>query len=81
MPQTVPGRHDQNTDSVIKKFEEVAQMNNKKANESIKCTVQQCAHHCDDCDYCTLGSINIGTHEMNPTMVECTDCNSFQLKK
>lgn len=56
-------------------------MNKKKANESIKCTVQQCAHHCDDCDYCTLGSINIGTHEMNPTMVECTDCNSFQLKK
>ena len=60
----------------------IAQMNcNGKANESIKCTVQQCAHHCGNSDYCTLGTVSIGTHEMNPTMVECTDCNSFQLKK
>ncbi|MBP3360526.1 MAG: DUF1540 domain-containing protein [Clostridia bacterium] len=51
-----------------------------KANESIKCTVKQCVHHCGDADYCTLGAVNIGTHEMNPTMVECTDCNSFQKK-
>ena len=56
-------------------------MSCKKANESIRCTVQQCSHHCSDADYCTLSSINVGTHEMNPTMVECTDCNSFELKK
>lgn len=52
-----------------------------KANESIKCTVSQCMHHCGDKNYCSLSCINVGTHEMNPTMVECTDCNSFQLKK
>lgn len=52
----------------------------ERANESIKCTVSQCAHHCGDADYCTLSSINVGTHEMNPTMVECTDCNSFKLR-
>ena len=56
-------------------------MSCKKANESIRCTVQQCTHHCGDADYCTLSSIKVGTHEMNPTMVECTDCNSFELKK
>ena len=56
-------------------------MSCKKANESIKCTVQQCTHHCGDADYCTLSAINVGTHEMNPTMVECTDCNSFELKR
>ena len=50
-------------------------------NESIKCTVTQCANHCDSADYCSLSSIQVGTHEANPTMVECTDCNSFELKK
>lgn len=50
-------------------------------NESIKCTVSQCAHHCGTADYCSLSSIQVGTHEANPTMVECTDCNSFELKK
>lgn len=55
-------------------------MSCERANQSIKCTVSQCAHHCGDADYCTLNSINVGTHEMNPTMVECTDCNSFKLR-
>ncbi len=49
-------------------------------NESIKCTVSQCTHHCDSGDYCSLSSIQVGTHESNPTMPECTDCNSFELK-
>lgn len=53
----------------------------RNANESIRCTVVQCAHHCGDADYCSLGAINVGTHEMNPTKTECTDCNSFELKK
>ncbi|QSX05793.1 DUF1540 domain-containing protein [Sedimentibacter sp. zth1] len=49
-------------------------------NNCIKCTVQQCKYH--DCcnNYCTLQSIQIGTHEQNPTAIECTDCQSFQLK-
>ncbi len=51
------------------------------ANESIKCTVQQCAYHCNDKNYCSLESIQVGTHEMNPTMVQCTDCESFKAKQ
>ncbi len=50
------------------------------ANKSIKCTVTQCQNHCGTEDYCSLSSIQVGTHEANPTMVECTDCNSFRLK-
>lgn len=49
-------------------------------NSSIQCTVSQCKHN--DCSehYCTLNAIRVGTHESNPTMVECTDCESFELK-
>ncbi|SCJ97681.1 Domain of Uncharacterised Function (DUF1540) [uncultured Clostridium sp.] len=49
-------------------------------NESIKCSVQQCKHHADSVDYCTLNAIQVGTHEANPTVPECTDCKSFVLK-
>ena len=48
-------------------------------NKSIKCSVTQCAHHCKDGNYCALNSIQIGTHESNPTEVKCTDCESFSL--
>lgn len=48
-------------------------------NKSIKCSVKQCAHHCKDDNYCALSSIQIGTHEVNPTEVKCTDCESFSL--
>ena len=41
-------------------------------NESIKCTVEQCKHHACSENYCTLNS--------NPTVAECTDCQSFVLK-
>lgn len=50
------------------------------ANECIKCTVQQCAYHCGSKNYCTLECIQVGTHEQNPTMDQCTDCQSFALK-
>ena len=49
-------------------------------NESIKCTVQQWKHHSGSVDYCTLNAIQVGTHEANPTVPECTDCKSFVLK-
>lgn len=52
----------------------------KNANPSIKCTVQQCQNHCNSEDYCALKSITVGTHEANPTMDQCTDCQSFVLK-
>ncbi len=49
-------------------------------NQSIKCTVNNCAHHCQDQNYCGLTSITVGTHETNPTEIKCTDCQSFELK-
>jgi len=48
-------------------------------NDSIKCSVQQCKYN-NKRDYCTLNQIKIGTHEMNPKVVECTDCESFVLE-
>ncbi|MGL5380559.1 DUF1540 domain-containing protein [Clostridium sp.] len=49
-------------------------------NPSIKCVVNQCKHH--DCseNYCTLNVIEVGTHEPDPKVVECTDCLSFAKK-
>lgn len=55
-------------------------MKMEKANKCIACTVEQCKNHCQDEDYCKLDSIRIGTHEPNPKMVECVDCESFEKK-
>lgn len=52
----------------------------ENANKSIGCTVQQCAYHCGNENYCSLNNIQVGTHETNPTMCECTDCQSFRTK-
>ncbi len=49
-------------------------------NESIRCAVTNCAHHCQSGQYCGLSSIQVGTHEANPTMDQCTDCQSFKKK-
>lgn len=51
------------------------------ANKSIKCTVDQCAHHCNSQNYCSLENVSIGTHESNPTVCQCVDCESFRLKQ
>ena len=51
-----------------------------RANDSIQCSVQQCQYHCGGQDYCSLDSINVGTHEANPTKTECVDCKSFKVK-
>ena len=56
-------------------------MESCRANHCIKCTVQQCANHCQNENYCALDCITVGTHEMNPTMDPCTDCKSFELRK
>ena len=53
-------------------------MVNSKPNYSIQCSVSQCTHHCQNENYCALDSISVGTHEMNPTQIECTDCESFK---
>lgn len=55
-------------------------MDNSYANQSIKCSVTQCKHHCDAKDYCSLNCIQVGTHECNPTQEQCTDCMSFEKK-
>ena len=46
-------------------------------NQSIRCTVASCAHHCQDQDYCGLNAIQVGTHESQPSQDRCTDCQSF----
>ena len=56
------------------------QIMNCHANKSIECTVHQCAHHCNAENYCSLERILVGTHEGNPTQVQCTDCMSFRKK-
>lgn len=52
----------------------------KNANRSIECTINTCRNHCSGENYCSLNKITIGTHEANPTVVQCTDCMSFQIK-
>ena len=47
-------------------------------NTSIRCAVTNCANHCKDAQYCGLNAIQVGTHEANPTMDQCTDCQSYQ---
>ena len=54
---------------------------NCHANKCIECTVQQCAYHCENENYCSLDRIRVGTHETNPTVEECTDCKSFRRKE
>ena len=49
-------------------------------NKAIHCTVTNCANHCQNEQYCGLTSIQVGTHEANPTKDQCTDCQSFQMK-
>ncbi|MBQ9986551.1 MAG: DUF1540 domain-containing protein [Oscillospiraceae bacterium] len=53
---------------------------NENANKSIHCSVTSCKHHCDSVNYCSLSSIQVGTHEQNPTQDQCTDCQSFSMK-
>lgn len=51
----------------------------KKKNHCIECSVSQCANHCGNEDYCALDKIRVGTHEPNPTVSQCVDCESFVL--
>ena len=52
----------------------------EKANRSIHCTVSSCTNHCSCEDYCSLDSIQVGTHECHPSKDQCTDCMSFRKK-
>jgi len=55
-------------------------MDKSKVNQSIKCSVDQCGNHSEGQEYCALDCIQVGTHEANPTVEQCTDCESFMLK-
>ena len=52
-------------------------MENMHKNSSIKCSVHECKYNMGTENYCSLDVISVGTHEPNPTVPECTDCNSF----
>jgi len=58
-------------------MEDVMEKNNCKANESIKCTVEECMYHCQTADYCSLDMIKVGAHESCPKDSQCVDCQSF----
>lgn len=47
-------------------------------NNSIKCSVVSCQNHCQSDGYCALDVIQVGTHETDPAMKDCTDCMSFR---
>ncbi len=55
-------------------------MSGKQANSSIKCSVNKCKNHCGCENYCSLNSVVIGTHEADPTVCQCVDCESFEAK-
>lgn len=48
-----------------------------KKNDNIRCTVSQCEYNMRTEDYCCLECIQVGSHDVNPTVPECVDCNSF----
>lgn len=50
------------------------------ANESIRCTVTDCKFHNCDKNFCSLGTITVGTHESDPKECQCVDCESFKAK-
>ena len=52
---------------------------NQTPNNSIKCSVTNCAHHCGGQNYCTLNEIKVGCCEPNATKCASTECASFQL--
>lgn len=53
----------------------------QKANPSIKCNVEQCRFHYKRDNFCSLDCITVGTHELNPTVDQCTDCQSFKVEE
>lgn len=56
-------------------------MGTEFANKAIECTINNCKHHCCCDNYCSLERIKVGTHENDPTVIPCTDCQSFELKR
>lgn len=55
-------------------------MENKSPNPAIECSVKQCEYHCQKENYCSLNTVRIATHEPEPTVSQCVDCESFSVK-
>lgn len=72
--------HPENGNAISKMFLEVNMMDCCNENKCIQCSVTQCRNHSSQGNYCALNTISVGTHEVNPTVPECTDCNSFEKK-
>ena len=60
-----------------KKEEEDYELHRKPLHPVYRIPVQ---HHCESENYCSLEKIQIGTHETDPTVKQCTDCMSFDRK-
>ena len=54
--------------------------NETQKNRCIHCSVKDCKYHCGDENYCSLDSIQVASHEKNPTDEQCVDCRSFECK-
>ena len=55
-------------------------MSDMSGNRSIKCSVDKCKNHAQYEQYCTLNTVSIGTHESDPKVCQCVDCESFVAK-
>lgn len=49
----------------------------KEKNCAIHCTTQNCQYNLGTENYCTLNSIQVGSHENCPQSCQCVDCQSF----
>lgn len=50
-----------------------------KVNHNIECSVNTCAYHAGEQNYCTLNTIKVGCcGEPNPKSCDCTECASFK---
>ena len=54
-------------------------MENKNANPSIACTVENCAYHCKGQNHCSLTEIKVGCTGAKATDCAATECASFRL--
>lgn len=51
----------------------------EQINHSIQCSVNSCAYHAEDKNFCTLNSIKVGCcGDTKPKSCDCTECASFK---
>lgn len=53
-----------------------------KINHNIECSVNTCAHHAKERNYCTLNTIRVGCNGTECAKTcDCTECVSFAAQK